>query len=224
MKAQILLIIMAIFILNICCSKSLFATQSTTWIDLPLVSCLDKIDSNNILPDFKNWYHANFSDWDAQKYLLEARKAVCGFYVAWWDVTRIQLALIVPIYIPKIVTPVWLQNIYVWQDYLYPERIGHTLWGWNANSLLNKRSCSWFQFGGFGWRAIIEDRIAYLKSLEEPFRSAPTIQMYTYAGSPLLVARSSTGIITNVFFQNHSNMSDPMLRAQKYLWDKWYHP
>jgi hypothetical protein len=224
MKTQILLFIITIFILNICTHQSLFANQPVVMTDLPLVSCLDKIDSNNVQPDFKNWYHVNISDWDTQKYWLEARKAVCGFYVAWWDVTRIQLASIIPIYMPKIVTPVWLQNIYVWQDYVYPERIGYTLWGWNTNIFLNKRSFSWFQFGGFGWRTVSEGQIVYLKSLEEPFRSAPMLQMYYYLGQPLLVARNNTGIITDVFFQNRPGIVDPMLRAKRFLWEKWYHP
>jgi hypothetical protein len=224
MKIQILLFSMVLLIINICSSELLFASQSMIVVNLPITSCLDKVNINNMTPDFKNWYHANLSDWDIQKHWLEARKAVCSFYVAWWDINRIQLASIIPIYIPKIESPIWLQNIYIWQDYLYPERIWYKLWGWNAKSLPEGKSLYWFQFGGFGWRAVSEDRIVYLKSLEEPFRSAPIIQMYRYGGSPLLVARSNTGIVTNVFFQNHRNILDPMLRAQKYLWEKWYHP
>jgi hypothetical protein len=57
---------------------------------------------------------------------------------------------------------------------------------------------------------------AYLKSLEEPFRSASTIQIYSYIGSPLLVARSQTGMVTDVFFQR-SGVTDPLRIAQQYL-------
>ncbi len=224
MKTYILLFIITTFILNIYSSELTFASQSTVWVDLPLTSCLEKINLNNILPDFQNWHHANLSDWDAQKYWLEARKSVCSFYVAWWDINRIHLASIIPIYMPRIATPVWLQNIYVWQDYIYPERIGHVLWGWNLNIFFNRRSFYWFQFWGFGWQAISEDKIAYLKSLEEPFKSAPMLQMYYYLGQPLLVARSGTGIVTDVFFQGRPNITNPMERAKKYLGKKWYNP
>jgi hypothetical protein len=107
MKIQILLFCISIFILNIFSSELLFASQSMIVVNLPITSCLDKVNINNMTPDFKNWYHANLSDWDIQKHWLEARKAVCSFYVAWWDINRIQLASIIPIYIPKIESPIW---------------------------------------------------------------------------------------------------------------------
>jgi hypothetical protein len=58
---------------------------------------------------------------------------------------------------------------------------------------------------------------AYLRSLQEPFRNAPQIQFYLYLGWPLLVARDTTGIVTDVFFQNRPNMVDPMTRAKIFL-------
>lgn len=58
---------------------------------------------------------------------------------------------------------------------------------------------------------------AYLKSQQVPFKNAPQIQFYLYLGWPLLVARDSTGMVTDVFFQNRPNIVDPMTRAKKYL-------
>lgn len=64
---------------------------------------------------------------------------------------------------------------------------------------------------------------AYNQSLEEPFRSAPMLQMYYYMGKPLLVARDASGEVQAVYFQQR-RVDNPMERAKLYLGEKWYHP
>ncbi len=65
---------------------------------------------------------------------------------------------------------------------------------------------------------------AYLKSLQPPFSTAHTVQWYVYLWRPLLVARNADGLVTDVFIQNFRSIKDPREIAQKYLWEKWYHP
>lgn len=64
---------------------------------------------------------------------------------------------------------------------------------------------------------------AYDKSLEEPFRSAHTLQMYLYMGKPLLVARDASGEVQAAYFQQR-HIENPMERAKLYLGEKWYRP
>lgn len=60
----------------------------------------------------------------------------------------------------------------------------------------------------FGWNYITQKPTsewmknvqAYLKSREEPFVSAPVLQMYWYLSQPLLVARDENGKVFSVFF------------------------
>lgn len=83
------------------------------------------------------------------------------------------------------------------------------------------RNPLFFQEILYEWQNYSAD--AYLKSLEEPYSSAPMLQMYWYFSKPLLVARSQTGMVTHAFFQGR-DIENPLARAKIFLGEKFYHP
>lgn len=198
---------------------------------MPLDSCLNSINQKLWLFTFWNIYHSGANEEVMNTQIKEAYRFICWFYISSWNYEYITVWKIFPVYVPRQTMPINLYTIYTWQDYTikttwenpYYTRAFFT----SALSRLTPKSLYfWNWFSGwwiYAGQHSLPHNEAYLKSLEEPFRSASTLQMYAYLGSPLLVSRSQTGIVTDVFFQR-KNVIDPIKIAQKYLWDKWYHP
>lgn len=215
-----------------CSIQILFATPSGTGSNLPISDCLKKVQSYPLVLNFSNFYHTG-STLENTNLVMMARNTICSFYVMWGSVNDIYIKQVIPIYQPKRNNPIAYQFIYMGQDY-NDNTLLHTgawLYWWTrafpTPGIIN--TLPWFQGwrltdGGY-WNKMYEGNTdALFKSFEEPFRSAEVVQMYYYLNQPLLVARSNTGIVTDVFFQGHLNIANPMMLAKRYLWDKWYHP
>ncbi|MDD2693763.1 MAG: hypothetical protein PHY14_02425 [Candidatus Gracilibacteria bacterium] len=191
----------------------------------PYPGCLEKLASNPTVPDFKNFYHDWIDSGTFSGSLKSAEEWLCTFYVMGGSPMfgDIQITQVIPVYFPLKNHPQIYQFVYTGQEYATRNvfKTGAGLfWGVSAYSnFYEMRGARWFVGGALG--GINPD--AYLTSQKEPFASAPMLQMYYYLGQPLLVARSSTGIVTDVFFQGRT-IANPMERAKKYLGKKWYSP
>ncbi|NRH21373.1 hypothetical protein HOO68_04990 [Candidatus Gracilibacteria bacterium] len=208
--------------------------------------CIQKVNNNSlILPNVGNFYSGN----DQKNIVFEstspiyqnttgidmafrnARFLICQFYRIEGSMDDIYINQIIPIYQPHKKEPIAFQGIYLGQDY---QASGYStgnglFWGSTTFSNGYYRVLPGFDAGAlsdnFGLHKGRKGNFyAYIKSQQEPFKSAPMLQMYYYLGQPLLVARSSTGIVTNVFFQGRPSITNPMERAKKYLGKKWYNP
>lgn len=215
------------------------------WDNSSLISCIQKVNSQPLSLNIENFYHEH----DGKDMILEsrspiyqnttgidiaflnARMLICQFDRINGSIKDIYIKQIIPIYQANKKEPIAFQWIYLGQDYLKP---WYSIWNWLfwwSTTFSNGyyRVLPWFDAGALSdnfwlhkwWKSNFD---VYLKSLEEPFKSAPMIQMYYYLGQPLLVARSNTGIVTDVFFQGRPNIINPMERARKYLGKKWYSP
>lgn len=213
------------------CFIGIWNARWITMVDMPLDSCLESIDQKLWWFSFWNISHTGANEESMNYQIKQSFKNICWFYSSWWMYEYITVWKIFPVYVPKQNMPINLYTIYTGQDYTIKTiwESPYYTWAFFASGLSRFTPKSLYFWNGFsGWwiyagQQSLPHNEAYLKSLEEPFRSAPTLQMYAYLGSPLLVARSQTGIVTDVFFQR-KNVTDPIVIAQKYLWDKWYHP
>lgn len=211
---------------------SAWVSSAQVMQDPPLTNCLSKYTTNSPHYDFWNVYHSGALESIIQNKIIESYKEICWFYVAGWREEYLTVGKIFPVYSPIKEAPIGLYVVYTGQDYTvykYDDPSAFytgAFFAW----VFSRLSSAWSyprQFNGwwlFAWNERLPHNEAYLASTQEPFVSAPMLQMYYYMGKPLLVARSSTGIVTNVFFQGRSNIVDQMIRAKKYLGDKWYYP
>lgn len=136
----------------------------------------------------------------------------------WWykcfkytdNYKEISIQRIVPVYLPKKLLPIGFQVIFT-KQWVFSESF--FIPNWNKSHP-----------PGFIYTKGFYQKNIYDISLTEPFISAPMLQMYNYLWQPLLVARSGTGVVIDVYFQNRPNLVNPMERAKKFLWKKWYNP
>lgn len=214
-------------------NSSSFATQSSTWGNLPPIkTCIQKYIKNAQRVNFSNWYHEGISRMARARNAREAKLSICSMYMMGGNTEHLTLGTMIPVYQIDSDRAIGFYSIYLWQDYsmsgFWDEKYYTWAFFWwtiRSNGSWSMYDIWWFQGWKFGENGGLfqSNNQAYLKSLEEPFRSAPTIQMYSYVGSPLLVARSQTGLVTDIFFQSR-DVTDTINLAKKYLWDKWYHP
>jgi hypothetical protein len=218
------------------------------WISLPWYTmgqppnpyCIQDLQ-NDSLPNFRNFYHFIPDGNKFQNIYYEGRAERCDFQTrsatSTWE--HIILNTVIPIYQPKSKSPIAYQMIYTGQDYLslpvnWEEiKIGTWLFWWSVPKWnpyiaslyagIYTKLYNWPRGGTIPNNLTKWSWEAYFRSLEEPFRSAPMLQMYIYLGKPLLVARDSTWLVTHVYFQGR-DIWDPIATAKKYLKDKWYAP
>ena len=189
-------------------------------------SCIEWVEKSPGQIHFANFYTGWTDIPERPDIFMQAQKRTCSLYTMWWMILplgNMRVSLMIPVYYPHRSNPIAYQVIYTEGYQENPQNIRF----WGAEPVPNWRlrglyaGDSYFPYGSIN---MAEWGGAYLRSLEEPFRSAPQIQMYYYLGQPLLVARSASGIVTDVYFQWSKNIIDPMARAKLYLGEKWYHP
>lgn len=223
MKTKIYILLLYLF--SIISPYNLYAS-AWAMVDLPIPSCLSKYKTTPPQYNFQNIYHSGSSEIILQWKVTESYKAICGFYVCGWIIEYLSVEKIFPVYSPHQNAPHGMYTIYTGQDHLPIENPFYS-WAFFSGEFSQLIFSRWpylIWFNWWAWHSSDSRNEAYLKSLQEPFKSAPMIQMYYYIGKPLLVARSNTGIVTDVFFQDRPNISNPIERAKKYLGKKWYNP
>ena len=190
----------------------IFWSSSVFWLTVSdpvwLVDCMQT--HKNLIPNYANFYHENdgvlpiektqLQYWNTtgiKNIIVRAENMECTYEEDKWN--NFINTQMIPVYHPTIISPIAFQAVYMNSGWVFQWVI----------PVINgsPRKLPLFYWGIFEQYSHMTLKIwnhkpeAYLKSLEEPFRSAPTLQMYTYLGSPLLVARSQTGMVTDVFFQ-----------------------
>ncbi len=160
-----------------------------------------------------------------------ASSFTCQFYrIPWAVMDDIRVGQMIPIYHPQKQRPVAFQVIYTGQNYQSYATGAGLFWGATIfSNWPTIRKLSWFVAGamvnGFGWdKQWWWSAEAYRISQQEPYVSAPMIQMYSYFWRPLLVARNTSGMVTDVFLEDFKHWKDSKEIAKKYLRTKWYHP
>lgn len=195
----------------------------------PLESCLQDTKKHTFSGNIGNTYSWWLSQEKLSDFYMAFSKDICWFYVFGGIMVYIHVWKIFPVYLPTKDTPIGVYTIYLGQDYTMYWTGAFYPWAYymasykKYNYTWKSPMPPWFR----GWRYHISGKSnneTYLISLTEPFVSAPMIQMYNYLWHPLLVARSSTWVVTDVYFQNRPYIENPMERAKKFLWKKWYNP
>ena len=134
----------------------------------------------------------------------------------------VKVERIIPLYMPREKYPIGFYTILVdTQKSLWDEEyIQRASVSSNGYRRLFPRFLGWNYITQKPTSAWMKNVQAYLKSREEPFVSAPVLQMYWYLSQPLLVARDENGKVFSVFFQ-WRDIPNPMERAKLYLWSEW---
>lgn len=205
-------IIVSLFVSSI----SQAAKYYQTWWNLLNDKCLISKDYN-----FNNIYHGEIPDEVFNGWVSSFFKDRCYLFIFWVDIKNTTGSLI-PVYQP------WSWVIGFYSIYSGKHLNGDVFIGFFLSKITSWPKTPYY-YGSFWWRlslwTIQYKGDAYFASLNPPFSSAYMTQWYSYLGRPMLVARDSSWLVTDVFIQNplQTKLSQKEL-AKKYLWEKWYHP
>ncbi len=194
-----------------------------TWWGWGTQECLNSISWSVQNYNFGNTYHWWISESDIKAALNLHFFSRCWLYSLWADTSSLT-GILIPIYQPRM----WVSGFY--EIYTWSYITSTTLF--YLSNVMNSDPIKWWKliagfYGGifsFWKEKKSMNNEAYLASLNPPFSNAYITQWYSYFGRPLLVARDSSWLVTDVFIQNPLNNKNQKEVAKKYLWDKWYHP
>lgn len=186
-------------------SLTVVVTSSSYWKDYT-TSC------RNI---YNAWMNQAIIDKN-QQYITTLNETV---WKTFWYTGTLKIDCIFPIYHPRLDRINLIQTVISWVE-------NEQYWWMNSTSLAEMffGKSWWFRLMWYAdTRYGLPRMNTYTVSMKEPFSSADSLQFYVYKRDILLVARDTSGTVTDFYFENQSIIPKKE-EIQKYLWEKWFQP